>query len=548
MPRTSSIRWRKLLTICPKTNVHLITTLLIIFSTLTPCLTQDDTSSSDMAGNLNPRNSRSFQNSDSTSNQNRDTYSQKYVYSAVDGTSSTSSDSNNGISRCTTCMKRKELEKHIIESLKREMLMKMGMQEEPNITTLPQMTPARMQEVIKKFGFDMDQGMQGDDPNAYMQQNGGYGDMWSEGKQLWKEGIKVHEEGDDFHAKTEKMIVWAQPFRLRHGWKEHNVLIFRFSDKTLRHPVKEAILNVWVNPPSRNHHRKKRTPSPTKSKHNETVPNNHKHSENILKRSKRSKSTDNDNKFGDEHSRPVINKENDYISVIPTSVFPPLDIEEPETITVSVYKVHKNQKNPETPSFELIASENVLRSHLKGDGKWIPLDISPMLSSWFKAPRENWGFVVRAEDENGVGFDVQHCKSEDDSKVPYVELYTVDVSQKRKKRSYGLDCTENSDETRCCRYPLTVDFQEFGWDWIIAPKQYRANYCSGECGYVFLQKFPHTHIASLASPTQPDTKPAVEACCAPRKMSPISMLYFDHELNIIYGTLPNMVVDRCGCS
>lgn len=206
--------------------------------------------------------------------------------------------------------------------------------------------------------------------------------------------------------------------RLRHGWKEHNVLIFRFSDKTLRHPVKEAILNVWVNPPSRNHHRKKRTPSPTRSKHNETASTNHKHSENLLKRSKRSKSTtDNDNKFGDEHSRPVINKENDYISVIPTSVFPPLDIEEPETITVSVYKVHKNQKNPETPSFELIASENVLRSHLKGDGKWIPLDISPMLSSWFKAPRENWGFVVRAEDENGVGFDVQHCKSEDDSKV-----------------------------------------------------------------------------------------------------------------------------------
>lgn len=82
--------------------------------------------------------------------------------------------------------------------------------------------------------------------------------------------------------------------------------------------------------------------------------------------------------------------------------------------------------------------------------------------------------------------------------VPYCELYTLDNTQRRKKRSYGIDCTENSDENRCCRYPLTVDFQEFGWDWIIAPKQYRANYCSGECGYVFLQKYPHTHIASLA--------------------------------------------------
>ncbi|KDR22706.1 Inhibin beta chain, partial [Zootermopsis nevadensis] len=96
---------------------------------------------------------------------------------------------------------------------------------------------------------------------------------------------------------------------------------------------------------------------------------------------------------------------------------------------------------------------------------------------------------------------------------------------------------------RCCRYPLTVDFEEFGWDWIIAPKKYEANYCSGECPYVFLQKYPHTHIVALANPSG-----TAGPCCAPRKMSPISMLYFDNEYNIIYGLLPGMVVDRCGCS
>lgn len=127
--------------------------------------------------------------------------------------------------------------------------------------------------------------------------------------------------------------------------------------------------------------------------------------------------------------------------------------------------------------------------------------------------------------------------------APFLEVFTADNRRHRTKRTIGLNCHENSDETRCCRYPLTVDFEEFGWDWIIAPKKYEANYCAGECPYVFLQKYPHTHIVHLANPAG-----NAGPCCAPRKMSAISMLYFDQEFNIIYGLLPGMVVDRCGCS
>lgn len=127
--------------------------------------------------------------------------------------------------------------------------------------------------------------------------------------------------------------------------------------------------------------------------------------------------------------------------------------------------------------------------------------------------------------------------------MPYIEVSLRDNSHKRTRRMIGMDCTENSKEARCCRYPLSVNFEEFGWDWIIAPKQYDANYCSGECPYSFLQKYPHTHLVHLAAP-QGSGGP----CCAPRKMSSISMLYFDHDLNIIYGTIPGMVVESCGCS
>lgn len=105
-----------------------------------------------------------------------------------------------------------------------------------------------------------------------------------------------------------------------------------------------------------------------------------------------------------------------------------------------------------------------------------------------------------------------------------------------------MNCDEGSNERTCCRYPLVIDFEVFGWDYIIAPKKYDAHYCAGDCDPLTQQRYPHTHIASMAAPD------VATPCCAPRKLSSISMLYFDHDMNVVYGSLPSMVVDRCGCS
>ncbi|KAF7693234.1 hypothetical protein HF521_008550 [Silurus meridionalis] len=88
-----------------------------------------------------------------------------------------------------------------------------------------------------------------------------------------------------------------------------------------------------------------------------------------------------------------------------------------------------------------------------------------------------------------------------------------------------------------------LDFEAFGWDWIIAPKRYKANYCSGQCEYMFMQKYPHTHLVQHANP-----RGSAGPCCTPTKMSPIIMLYFDDKQQIIHGKIPGMVVDRCDCS
>lgn len=177
-----------------------------------------------------------------------------------------------------------------------------------------------------------------------------------------------------------------------------------------------------------------------------------------------------------------------------------------------------------------------------GTGIWQSIDVKTVLQNWLKQPESNLGIEIKALDENGHDLAVTFPEPGEEGLNPFLEVKVTDTP-KRSRRDFGLDCDEHSTESRCCRYPLTVDFEAFGWDWIIAPKRYKANYCSGECEFLFLQKYPHTHLVHQANP-----KGSAGPCCTPTKMSPINMLYFNGKEQIIYGKIPGMVVDRCGCS
>lgn len=177
-----------------------------------------------------------------------------------------------------------------------------------------------------------------------------------------------------------------------------------------------------------------------------------------------------------------------------------------------------------------------------GVSSWQSIDVKQVLSVWLRQPETNWGIEINAFDSRGNDLAVTSAEPGEDGLQPFMEV-KISEGPRRARRDSGLDCDENSPESRCCRYPLTVDFEDFGWDWIIAPKRYKANYCSGECEYMHLQKYPHTHLVNKANP-----RGTAGPCCTPTKMSPINMLYFNRKEQIIYGKIPSMVVDRCGCS
>ena len=119
---------------------------------------------------------------------------------------------------------------------------------------------------------------------------------------------------------------------------------------------------------------------------------------------------------------------------------------------------------------------------------------------------------------------------------PYLEIHSRDRGTSRNKRTIDLDCDESSAESRCCRYPFIVDFEEFGWDWIVHPRRYSKYYCSGECPFL--------------NPRYPPTNPVQKLglCCSPSKVSGLQLLYYYTNTTIIHSTVPDMVVDQCGCS
>lgn len=123
---------------------------------------------------------------------------------------------------------------------------------------------------------------------------------------------------------------------------------------------------------------------------------------------------------------------------------------------------------------------------------------------------------------------------------PFIKIKIRSGTDPPRKKLQGLECKDDDTETLCCRFPLVIDFEQYKWDWIIAPKHYHINYCSGDCPYAFMPKYPYTHMISQADVN-------AGPCCTPAKLSSIWLIYFHTDNTVRYGHLPGLVVDRCGC-
>ncbi|XP_069943988.1 growth/differentiation factor 8 isoform X3 [Cherax quadricarinatus] len=227
----------------------------------------------------------------------------------------------------------------------------------------------------------------------------------------------------------------------------------------------------------------------------------------------------------------------------------PMHSELDRSVPVTVYKVlrpNEQGENVKINMFDVLQEvTTVSESFDPREGNWVKIGVYKLLQEWLNKPDENLGLVVTAFDSQGRQVAVTDPK-EMPSNAPLLEIHTEETRRSRSRRNSGVNsfCTTNNKETRCCRYPMVVNFVDLGWDFIVAPKVYEANFCNGECPFLYAHKYAHTTLMQKLNSTSAKHGP----CCGARKLSPMKMLYYDHDHKIKFDTIQDMVVDRCGCS
>ncbi|XP_067943599.1 bone morphogenetic protein 7-like [Watersipora subatra] len=206
---------------------------------------------------------------------------------------------------------------------------------------------------------------------------------------------------------------------------------------------------------------------------------------------------------------------------------------------------------------------------------WLVFNVSHAMTTWLQENSTNHGLylevhstsgdellphragiVNRHGEEQRQGFMVAFFRSMEPLSRKIAEIQAMPIKVKsRKKRSPNADeyweAPEQSRYSRkmCQRKHLYVKFKRLRFDsWIIAPDGYPAFYCEGECSFPLsshMNATNHAIVQTLVSLIQPRRFP--KACCAPKTLSAITVLYFDETQNVVMKRYRNMVVKSCGC-
>ncbi|XP_006266207.1 nodal homolog 2-A [Alligator mississippiensis] len=123
--------------------------------------------------------------------------------------------------------------------------------------------------------------------------------------------------------------------------------------------------------------------------------------------------------------------------------------------------------------------------------------------------------------------------------------------EKQRIKMSGMPAPRPGEEGRslCRRVDMMVDFAQTDWGlWIVHPKKYNAYRCEGECPAPVDATFKptnHAYMQSLLKAHHPHRVPC--PACAPIKMSPLSMLYYEKG-EVIIRHHEDMIIEECGCS
>ncbi|CAL8294795.1 unnamed protein product [Merluccius merluccius] len=237
------------------------------------------------------------------------------------------------------------------------------------------------------------------------------------------------------------------------------------------------------------------------------------------------------------------------------------------TLHISVYEIQRDNRHRE-PELVLLDIQSVPT----GQEGWLAFDVTSASNRWLLHPRSNLGIRLYVETEEDRALSAAWIglvgRRGPRSKQPFMVTFfrasqipcrpprALKPNPRKKKHKYDLPVPSIHDHTHansgrqaCKKHELYVSFSDLGWkDWVLAPTGYSAYYCDGECLYPLgscMNATNHALIQQVVHLLKPEEVP--KACCAPTKLSSISVLFYDEHNNVILKKQRNMVVKTCGC-
>ncbi|XP_025092304.1 bone morphogenetic protein 7-like isoform X2 [Pomacea canaliculata] len=236
--------------------------------------------------------------------------------------------------------------------------------------------------------------------------------------------------------------------------------------------------------------------------------------------------------------------------------------------SVEVFRIRQGQ-DPEEKFLEAEANVTV-----RGDEEgWLKFNVTRAADVWTLFPSSNLGLYMRVT--NAKGHEKKPSKigivgkdGPADKQAFLVGFFRMSndlhIRRTRSTRrrqaeevsynddpysSFGRNAYPQYRQQSCQRRTLYVSFRDLGWqDWIIAPDGYSAFYCNGECSFplgAHMNATNHAIVQTLVHLLDPYLVP--KPCCTPTKLSAISVLYFDHNSNVVLKRYRDMIVRACGC-
>ncbi|XP_041930586.1 transforming growth factor beta-2 proprotein [Alosa sapidissima] len=244
---------------------------------------------------------------------------------------------------------------------------------------------------------------------------------------------------------------------------------------------------------------------------------------------------------------------------------------------VEVYQLLKADVET-APTQRYIDSRTV---HPQEKGAWMSIDVTETVKEWLAHRERNLGLklsvhcpcctfvpstnnIVPNKSEElearfaGIDDDFRRQgptkgQIEFSTKTPHLILTLLPTDRmenpgkkNRKKRAAPdtTTCSRNADQG-CCLRSLYIDFRrDLNWKWIHEPKGYKANFCAGNCPYLWSADNHYNMILPLYNKLNPEA--SASPCCVPQDLEPLTIVYFLGRTPRV-EQLSNMVVKSCKC-